>query len=262
MCRLHDEGRDHIWGYYVRNLARPMWLAREANRIDVLLGNPPWLAYRHMTSEMQAAFRDMSEARGLWAGAEMATHQDLAGLFAVRTCELYLRNGGKLGLVLPNTAIDREHYRGFRSGRYGDATLGLTIAFSPSWDLRRIRPHFFPRASSVVFATRQDRRSVSMPEEAQIWTGRLPATNATWEQAEAALSRQIGRLRRGGKLTRSPYASAFTQGAIFSPHLAFVVVEQSATALGLPAGRISIRSSRSVYERKPWKELQGPLRRR
>ena len=30
MCRLHDEGRDHIWGYYIRNLARPMWLAREA----------------------------------------------------------------------------------------------------------------------------------------------------------------------------------------------------------------------------------------
>ena len=25
---LHDEGRDHIWSYYVRNLARPLWLAR------------------------------------------------------------------------------------------------------------------------------------------------------------------------------------------------------------------------------------------
>ena len=46
MCRLHDEGRNHIWGYFVRNLARPMWLAREANRVDVLVGNPPWLAYR------------------------------------------------------------------------------------------------------------------------------------------------------------------------------------------------------------------------
>src|SRR5262249_55978180 len=43
MCRLHDEGRDHVWGYYIRNLARPMWLAREPNRVDVLIGNPPWL---------------------------------------------------------------------------------------------------------------------------------------------------------------------------------------------------------------------------
>ncbi len=44
MCRLHDQGRDHIWGYYVRNLARPLWLSRVENRVDVLLGNPPWLA--------------------------------------------------------------------------------------------------------------------------------------------------------------------------------------------------------------------------
>ena len=255
MCRLHDEGRDHIWGYYVRNLARPMWLTRETNRVDVLVGNPPWLAYRHMTADMQTAFRHMSEARGLWAGAEMATHQDLAGLFAVRACELYLRAGGRFGLVLPNTAIDRDHYRGFRSGRYGDATVGVAIAFSRPWDLRRIRPHFFPRASSVVFGSREDGRPVGMPEEAQIWTGRLPATNAAWDQASAAITRESGILRRGSTLTRSPYSSAFTQGAIFSPHLAFVVAEQSAPALGLPAGRISVCSSRSVYERKPWKEL-------
>jgi hypothetical protein len=27
--------------------------------------------------------------------------------------------GGRFGVVLPNTAIDREHYSGFRCGRYG-----------------------------------------------------------------------------------------------------------------------------------------------
>ena len=255
MCRLHDEGRDHIWGYYVRNLARPMWLAREANRVDVLVGNPPWLAYRHMTSDMQNVFRRMSVARGLWAGAEMATHQDLAGLFVVRACELYLRDGGRFGLVMPNTAIDREHYRGFRSGQYADATVGVAIAFSPPWDLRRIRPHFFPRASSVVFGTRHDGQAVAMSEDAQLWTGRLPATNAKWDQANAVLNREDGRLSRSGTLTQSPYATAFTQGAVFSPHLAFVVTEQGASALGLPAGRVSVCSLRSVHEKKPWKQL-------
>jgi hypothetical protein len=69
----------------------------------------------------------------------------------VRVCELYLRSGGRFGVVLPNTAIDREHYSGFRSGRYGGELGVLTLAFSPPWDLRRIRPHFFPRAASVVF---------------------------------------------------------------------------------------------------------------
>src|SRR5262249_39734747 len=68
LCRLHDEGRDHIWSYYVRNLARPRWLERQDNRVDVVIGNPPWLAYRHMTGEMQKAFRRMSESRSLWHG--------------------------------------------------------------------------------------------------------------------------------------------------------------------------------------------------
>lgn len=254
MCRLHDEGRDHIWGYFVRNLARPMWLAREANRVDVLVGNPPWLAYRHMSTDMQATFRRMSEVRGLWAGAELATHQDLAGLFAVRACELYLRNGGKFGLVLPNTAIDREHYEGFRSGLYGDGTMGTRIAFSAPWDLRRIRPHFFPRASSVVFGSRADGQHEGMPGEAEIWTGRLSRPNATWVEASRSLVRATGVLSRGG-LSKSPYAPAFIQGATFSPHFAFVVAEQDASTLGMPAGRVSIRSSRSVYEKKPWKDL-------
>jgi methylase of polypeptide subunit release factors len=58
-----------------------MWLARDKNRVDVLIGNPPWLAYRHMTGDMQKVFRKMSEERGLWAGADVATHQDLSALF-------------------------------------------------------------------------------------------------------------------------------------------------------------------------------------
>uniref|UniRef100_UPI00384EDDBC Eco57I restriction-modification methylase domain-containing protein n=1 Tax=Acuticoccus sediminis TaxID=2184697 RepID=UPI00384EDDBC len=257
MCRLHDEGRDHIWGYYVRNLARPIWLAREANRVDVLIGNPPWLAYRHMTREMQTAFKRMSEVRGIWAGAEQATHQDLAGLFAVRACQLYLRNGGQFALVMPNTAIDRDHYRGFRTGRYGDATLGMQIAFTAPWDLRRIRPHFFPRAASVVFGARTGARAVPMPEDAEIWTGRLPATNASWGRASSAIIRSVGRLRRSGALTRSPYAPAFTQGAVVLPRVAFVVQRQAASALGLPSGRVSVASSRSVQEKAPWKKVEG-----
>jgi len=266
MCRLHDEGRDHIWGYYIRNLARPLWLSRERNRVDVLVGNPPWLAYRHMTPEMQKAFRLMSEARGLWAGAEIATHQDLSGLFAVRACELYLRKGGRFGLVLPNAAIDREHYAGFRSGHYGGRSGEVAIAFDPSWDLRRLRPHFFPRAASVVFGQRMELTQQSgeregdwagkkMPDEVEIWTGRLKSPNAPWSEASSWLTRRAGKVQHVGQLTKSPYAPAFTQGATFTPRFAFVVERREASSLGLPKGRIAVQSSRSVQEKKPWRDL-------
>ncbi|MBY3188789.1 SAM-dependent DNA methyltransferase [Rhizobium laguerreae] len=268
MCRLHDEGRDHIWGYYVRNLARPLWLSRPGNRVDALIGNPPWLAYRKMTPDMQATFKSMSESRGLWAGGELSTHQDLSGLFAVRACELYLKTGGKFGLVMPNAAVDREHYASFRSGHYGGKSGDLAVAFGSPWDLRKIRPHFFPRAACVVFGVREDhtRQTLKgegtwagrrMPEEAEIWTGRLKKANISWLEAKASLTRSNGRVRHVGQLTKSPYAPAFTQGANILPRMAFMVEKQEASSLGVPAGKIAIRSSRSVQEKKPWKDLPG-----
>lgn len=264
MCRLHDEGRDHIWGYYVRNLARPLWLSRAKNRVDILVGNPPWLAYRKMTAEMQKTFREMSEARGMWAGGELSTHQDLAGLFAVRASELYLKVKGRFALVLPNAAVDREHYSGFRSGYYGDASGPTAFAFNPSWDLRRIRPHFFPRAASVVFGRREEHTAAvaegtwsgkRMPLDVEIWSGKLSAANMPWDEASKSLSRVPGKVKLVGQLTKSPYDPAFTQGAIFAPRIAFVVEEQPATTLGIPAGRKAVKSSRSVQEKKPWSKL-------
>jgi N-6 DNA Methylase len=266
MCQLHDEGRDHIWGYYVRNLARPLWLSREKNRVDIVIGNPPWLAYRHMTPDMQKTFRLMSDARGLWAGAEIATHQDLSALFCVRACELYLRKGGRFSLVLPNAAIDRPHYEGFRAGHYGGKSGVLDLYFDPPWDLRRVRPHFFPRAASVVFGTRVefDIQKMAgdagwpgreMPSEAQIWTGRVGSPYASWTEASGWFTRKSGVVRRVGQLDKSPYAPAFTQGATFTPRFIFVVEKREAGSLGLPSGKVAVQSSRSVQEKKPWKDL-------
>ena len=38
MQRLHDEGRNHIWAYYSRNMVRPVVLSR--SKVDVVIGNP------------------------------------------------------------------------------------------------------------------------------------------------------------------------------------------------------------------------------
>lgn len=256
MCKLHDEGRDHIWGYYIRNLARPVWLAREQNRVDVLIGNPPWLAYRHMTPEMQAVFRRMSEGRGLWAGAELATHQDLSGLFVVRAMQLYLRKGGRFALVMPNAAVDREHYQGFRAGAYADKGGEVRVAFDGSWDLRRIRPHFFPRGASVVFGHRSD-DARPMPDNAFVWTGRLPVEGASWQYVSGKLNREAKQVQRATGQKQSPYSDRFTQGAVFLPRFLFVVNQRGAGPLGLTAGKTAVTSARSANEKAPWKHISS-----
>jgi SAM-dependent methyltransferase len=257
MCRLHDEGRDHIWGYYVRNLARPLWLSRPSNRVDVLVGNPPWLAFRHMSSEMQAVFRGMCESRHLWAGANLATHQDLSGLFVARAVQLYLRSGGHFGFVMPNTVVDRSHFEGFRSGEFPDESEPVSVAFDASWDLRRVQPYFFPRPAAVVFGCRvQAGAAVAMPPIAEHWSGRLPATNAAWQEVEPHIQRRTGEVHIVADDYLSPYRSRFSQGATLVPRVLLMVDEQQTGPLGLAAGEVAVRSTRSVSEKKPWKNLQ------
>ena len=51
MQRLHAEGRNHIWAYYTRNLVRPVALSRR--KVDVIVGNPPWLNYNQTVSTLR-----------------------------------------------------------------------------------------------------------------------------------------------------------------------------------------------------------------
>lgn len=255
LCRLHDEGRDHIWGYYVRNLARPLWLARAANRVDVLVGNPPWLSYRHMPADMQARFREMSRDRGLWAGAEVATQQDLSGLFVARAVQQYLRPGGDFAFVMPNGVLDRDYFAGFRTGRYDEASEPADVAFHGSWDLRRLRPHFFPRGAAVLFGTRADGAPAAMPTQTERWTGRLPRGADTWEHVVNAITREPAELSSRGGSAASPYEPRFANGATIFPRVLFYVTTPPAGPLGLAAGRQEVRSATSSTEKAPWKNL-------
>jgi len=176
MCRLNDEGRNHVWSFYVRNLARPLWLSRPENRVDCIVGNPPWLAYRFMTIEMQVAFRQMSEERGLWAGASVATHQDLSGLFLVRAVELYLKPAGRFSLVMPLAVLSRRQFAGLRKGHFATSSGEVDVAFGTPWDLHQVKPNLFRVPPCVVSGKRSTTPS-ALPVEAECWSGRLPGRN-------------------------------------------------------------------------------------
>ena len=256
LCELHDQGRDHIWGYYVRNLARPWWLAMPANRVDVLVGNPPWLAYRFMSESMQQTFREYSEERGLWHGAKVATHQDLSGLFLVRTAERYLREGGRFAYVMPAAVLERAQYKGLRSGRYRtEAAEPLTVAFDRASDLRRIRPHIFPISSCVVSGTRGG-DPPPLSEDVLQWTGRRPDPKAGWAEAEPRLTREEGTVRQNnGDDPTSPWHDRFRNGATIVPRMLHLVERRDPGPLGMPMGRVRVRSLQRNNDKKPWKSL-------
>lgn len=252
--QLHEDDRNHVWSYYIRNVARPTWLAREENRVDVLVGNPPWLSYRNMSPGMKDTFKELSKERGLWHNENTATHQDLAGLFIARAVERYLATGGRFGFVVPNPVVDRDYWSGFRSGKFDSAT---NATFSASWDLRRVRPHLFPRGSAVIFGTRT-LTAGAMPADLEVWSGKAPAPHALAGAPLDTIARTPGRAVVGVASVGSPYAPRFAQGANLVPRLLFRVEPDDQSALGAPAGRRPVRSQRTVSEKVPWKKL-SPL---
>ncbi len=109
MQRLHDRGRDHIWAYYTRNMVRPVALSHA--RVDVVLGNPPWINYNQTADVLRTELQSLSRSRyGIWTGGRYATHQDVAGLFFARSVDLYLKDEGVIGFVLPHSALRAGQY--------------------------------------------------------------------------------------------------------------------------------------------------------
>lgn len=203
-----------------------------------------------MTDSMQKRFKTLAKDRDFWSSETTATHQDLAGLFVARAVERYLKTGGRLAFVVPNSVIDRDYWSGFRDGRFE----GAAVTFTPSWDLRRIRPHLFPRGSAVIFGNRSS-EPATMPRHALIWTGRAPHRHASTDSA-LLLHQAVGELSIGSvDDEKSPYAARFAQGANLVPRVLFRVEPAKASALGVPSGRAAVQSKRSVSEKKPWKDL-------
>ena len=121
--QLHDQGRNHIWAYYTRNLVRPVALGR--TKVDVIIGNPPWLSYRNTADILRAELENQCKSRyGIWAGGRYANRQDVAGLFFARSVDLYLKDGGMIGMVLPHSALQAGQYAKWRSGEWQSQTTG------------------------------------------------------------------------------------------------------------------------------------------
>jgi hypothetical protein len=258
MCSLHDQGRDHIWGYYVRNLARPRWLAREANRVDVLVGNPPWLSYRYMTPSMQEDFQRLLKERELWPGAKSVTHVDLSAVFVVRAIERYLRMGGRFAFVMPFAVLSRQHFGGFRKGVWPrPGGFPVCAAFDEARDLHAIKPTFFEVPCSVVRGNRtEERGALPIPKVVQVWQGRLPAKNLTWAAAQPHLAMSAAVVAPATTAEpASPYAARFAQGASLVPRMLCIVEEQPTGPLGSVKGETPVRSRRTAMEKRPWKTL-------
>ena len=252
MQRLHAQGRNHIWAYYTRNMVRPVVLSRA--KVDVVIGNPPWIPYNRTADILRTGLQDLSRNHyGIWQGGNYATQQDVAGLFFVRSVDLYLRQGGVIGFVLPHSALQAGQYKRWRTGQWRDQHSGQTVhadfTLAPAWDLERLEPNtFFPMPASVAFARRCPTDTLGKPLASPMeqWRGKSGSDD---------MVREIASTTNTGTTSGSPYQKLAKNGATIFPRALFFVNETTNTAIVRAAQTITVNPRRGSKDHAPWKNL-------
>lgn len=252
--RLRREDRDTIWAYVARNLSRPLAFSASGGWAHVLIGNPPWVAFRHMSADLQDRFRGLARDEGVYVGGKFATQNDLSALFTVRSIGLYLRSAGRLAFVLPMAALTRGQFEPFRIGKFKSSC----IAWDEVWTMDDSVQPLFPVPSCAVFGRRRARQT-PLPDTVCAYTGVLPFRDAPESVADKCLTETKGSLSLTvGRFTGgSSYRAAFRNGATLFPRMLCLIQRKPVGRLGVDRSAPPVESRRTGQEKQPWKQLPG-----
>ena len=259
MRELHAADRNHVWAYYIRNMIRPAVIAEE--KVDRIIGNPPWLTYNQSADIIRQELREMSEQRyQIWAGGQLASNQDIATLFYTRCAELYARPGTKIGMVMPHSALRTGQHLKWRSGNYKqkggrDAPIiGLDLRVHEPWDLDNVVPDFFPMPASVVFAQYigVGQGAALAPATVEVWRG-------DWQEHYAVISRKSETLHHDDGKFKSPYAELTRNGVKIEDRRLFFVETVPHTAMLPTANTTNVRPRLGTQDKVTYEEQLNKL---
>jgi hypothetical protein len=229
---LKRKGVDAVWIPIIKSHIFPT-LFRGV--FDYVVGNPPWLAYRYIADPAyQERVKDLiARTYELVRDEHLMTHMEMATLFFVRALDIYLKDDGCIGFVMPRSIFSSDQHDEFRSCE----AEGVTYGFVKVIDCENVEPLFYVPTCAVI-ARKGD--AARYPVEAVVISGRLPAErhkvlpldearrHLKFEAKKLYLNR-IGarswldykevRIRTG----RSDYYEHFRQGATVVPQSCWLV---------------------------------------
>lgn len=250
--RLRRDRRDTIWAYVARNLSRPLAYSAGGGWANVVIGNPPWLAFRHMSADLQKRFRELAKDERVYVGGRFATQNDLSALFLVRAVHLYLRSAGRLAFVMPLAALTRGQFDLLRGGSF----RSVKIAWDEAWTMDDSVQPLFPVPSCVVFGRKRG-TSQPIPDRVRAYSGWLPLRDAPEEIADAKLhifesapAPSVGTFEGG-----SSYRALFKNGATLYPRTLCLIERRQMGRLGANPSAPLVVGRRSSQDKPPWKGI-------
>ncbi|MBI3411154.1 MAG: SAM-dependent DNA methyltransferase, partial [Planctomycetes bacterium] len=99
---LHDQGLNGVWARIIKNAFAPLFI----EPCDYIVGNPPWVNWESLPDEYRGQTKPLWEHYGLFPHGGMDTilgkgKKDISMLMTYVSVDRYLKEGGKLGFVLP-----------------------------------------------------------------------------------------------------------------------------------------------------------------
>jgi SAM-dependent methyltransferase len=257
--KLRREGRDSIWAYVARNLSRPLAYSAGGGWANVLIGNPPWVAFRHMSEDLQKRFKELAKGARVFVGGKLATQNDLCALFTARAAALFLRGSGRIAFVLPLAVLSRGQFERLRSGSYEDGA----ISWDETWTMDDSVQPLFPVPACAVFGRRRATPR-AMPDTVRAYSGALPLRDcpeATFDGLVAAgkfhVIDNVPKPTEAVFVGGSVYRSLFRDGASMYPRLFWFVERKSLGRIGPNPAAPLVVSRRSVQEKEPWKSAKS-----
>ncbi|UTH11567.1 Eco57I restriction-modification methylase domain-containing protein [Macrococcoides canis] len=98
---LHHSGKDSFWPIILKNSFAPVLLNE---KFDFVVGNPPWIGWKSMSKSYRNGTLKVWKSYGIFeknAYDKKTTHDDFGMAVTYVAIDQYLKEGGKLGFLLP-----------------------------------------------------------------------------------------------------------------------------------------------------------------
>jgi len=199
------------------------------NSFDLIIGNPPWLTYKDLTSkDYQISIRELSEELGIKPLSQYITHIELAAVFFYAIPTKYLKIGGKIFFVITKSVLSGDHCYKFRAFA---PFQNLEIWDFPNYYFFKV-DHICLKADYIGIESNTQIED-KYPIKTKIYNDDLELINENLYSTlkigsdGARIIRPVDELSVLSKVSYSPYRSKFFQGATLVPRsLIFFQIEK------------------------------------
>jgi type I restriction-modification system DNA methylase subunit len=249
---LIDDKKDSIWIYMLSNIYIPVALSE--SKFDIIVGNPPWVIMRYVENkEYQDFVKKLFLSYELLRSDQvhLFTAIEIATAFFCRVSDLYLKDNGIIGFVMPRSILTGAlQHAEFRKFRKPPMTLHEIL------DLEKVAP-LFNIPACVLIASKGGKTEYPVP--ARRFSGKLPEKNLKLPQAMQYLKIEEYSYQPPQARLESPYYNLFKAGATIYPRIFFFIDFIVHPTLGIDVEKPYCKSSQDPEvlrnAKEPWKRV-------